>query len=73
MKYNIQITETLSRIISIDSEILEEALEKVQESYDLCDIFLDRNDYVSGSGTVTAFPDGGERPDTLRERFSEEA
>ena len=47
MIYNIEIKETLSRIIDIESDSIEEALKSVNSGIDNCDIVLDDNDFVN--------------------------
>ena len=43
--YNIEITETLQRTITINADNEGEALDKVQEMYDNEEIVLDWSDY----------------------------
>ena len=43
-KYQIEIVETLSRVIDIEANSYEDALEKVKEKYDNSDIILDWED-----------------------------
>lgn len=45
-KYNVEIEETLSKIISIESETKEEAISKVEEMYDNEEIVLTADDYI---------------------------
>ena len=43
-KYQIEIVETLSRVIDIEANSYEDALEKIKEKYDNSDIILDWED-----------------------------
>lgn len=43
----IEIKETLSRILDIESDSIEEALKSVNSGIDNCDIVLDDNDFVN--------------------------
>jgi len=44
MKYSIEIIETLHRIVEIDSDNAEQAIDKAREMYETEDIVLDEND-----------------------------
>ncbi len=46
MKYRVCITETLEKIVEVDSESEDEAVRKVHESYANCDIILDAGDFM---------------------------
>ena len=45
-KYRIEVTEVLSRIIEMDAENEDEAVEMVRQMYRNCDLVLDASDYV---------------------------
>jgi hypothetical protein len=45
--FNIEITETLSRVITIDALDIEEALELVIDQYNAGDIVLDHQDFMN--------------------------
>ena len=45
--FNIEITETLSRVITIDAEDIDEALALVIDQYNAGEIVLDASDYVN--------------------------
>ena len=44
-RYYVSVTETLNKVVSVDAESKEEAVQKVQDAYDGCDIVLDNNDF----------------------------
>ena len=44
-EYKIEVVETLSRIISVEAENLEDAIKKVSVQYDSNEIVLDYEDY----------------------------
>lgn len=46
MNYKVEITETLSRIVDIEADSEEGALEKVRQAYKKEEIVLDANDYL---------------------------
>lgn len=46
MKYNVLITETLTKSCLIDAESEEEALKLIEEAYYKDDIRLDANDFL---------------------------
>lgn len=46
MKYRVEVTETLQRIIEIDAESSEEAESKVRRQYRNEDIVLDSADFI---------------------------
>lgn len=48
-KYIVQITELLSHRITIEADSVEEAKQKIQDSYYKDDIELTADDYVDGS------------------------
>lgn len=45
-KYRIEVTEVLSRIVEINAESAESALNKAKKMYQQCDCVLDASDYV---------------------------
>lgn len=45
MRFDITVIETLSRMVSVDAENYNEALEKVEEMYDRQEIILDSSDF----------------------------
>ena len=45
-KYRIEVTEVLSRIIEMDAENEDDAVEMVRQMYRNCDIVLDASDYI---------------------------
>ena len=40
-RYYVSVTETLNKVVSVDAESEKEAVQKVQDAYDGCDIILD--------------------------------
>lgn len=46
-EFQIEISETLSRIVSVDANDIDEAIQKVREQYSQCDIVLDSEDFIS--------------------------
>lgn len=49
MKFKIEITETLQRIVEVKANNLSEAISKVVEDYDNLNIVLDHEDFVEFS------------------------
>ena len=49
MKFKIEITETLQRIVEVEANNLSEAISKVADTYDNEEIVLDYNDLVGFS------------------------
>ena len=45
-KYRIEVTEVLSRIIEMEAEKEDDAVEMVKQMYRNCDIILDASDYI---------------------------
>ena len=45
-RYRIEVTEMLSRIVEMDAENEDDAVEMVRQMYRNCDIVLDASDYV---------------------------
>lgn len=48
MKYYVSITETLNKIVSIEANSVEEAVNKVTEKYHADEITLTSKDYIDG-------------------------
>jgi len=48
MKYNIEITETLSRVITVEAPTKQQALDRVIKAHDDSEIVLNYNDYIDG-------------------------
>lgn len=46
-RYYVSVTETLNKIVSVDAESENEAVQKVQNAYDNCDIILDSDNFVT--------------------------
>ena len=44
-KYYVSVTKTLNKVVSVDAESEIEALQKVHDAYDDCDIVLDNDDF----------------------------
>lgn len=49
MKFKIEITETLQRVVEVKANNLSEAISKVMEDYDNLNIVLDHDDFVEFS------------------------
>ena len=45
-KYRIEVAEILSRIVEIEADDEDDAIEKVRQMYRDCDIVLDSSDYI---------------------------
>ena len=45
-KYRVEVTEILSRIVEMESDSEDEAIEMVRQMYRNCNIILDASDYV---------------------------
>ena len=45
-RYYVSVTETLNKVVSVDAESEKEAVQKVQDAYDGCDIVLDSDDFI---------------------------
>ena len=45
MRYYVSVTETLNKVVSVDAESEKEAVQKVQDAYDDCDIILDNDNF----------------------------
>ena len=46
-EFQIEISETLSRIVSVEAKDTDEAIQKVREQYRQSDIVLDSEDFIS--------------------------
>lgn len=46
MNFNIEITETLRRVVTVEADTIEEAISKVENRYDNGTIVLDSSHYV---------------------------
>lgn len=46
MKYQIEITEVLNRVVEIEAENIDKAIEKAKEQYNNEEIVLDSEDYL---------------------------
>ncbi|MBQ6616422.1 MAG: DpnD/PcfM family protein [Thermoguttaceae bacterium] len=46
-EFQIEITETLSRIVSVKANDINEAIQKVREQYRQSDIVLDSEDFIT--------------------------
>lgn len=46
MIYNIEITETMQKAVEVEAHSYIEAVKKVKEQYDMCEIILDSNDLM---------------------------
>ena len=44
-RYYVSVTETLNKVVSVDAESEKEAVQKVQDAYDGCDIVLDSENF----------------------------
>ena len=44
-RYYVSVTETLNKVVSVDAESEKEAVQKVQDAYDGCDIILDSENF----------------------------
>lgn len=44
--YKIEITETLQRVVEVEAESENEAMDLVKEQYRNCDIVLDSTDFI---------------------------
>ena len=45
-RYRIEVTEMLSRIVEMDAENEDDAVEMVRQMYRNCDLVLDASDYI---------------------------
>lgn len=52
MKYNVEVAETLSRIITLEAPTAELACEKVQDEYNNENIVLDSNDKMGDTDFI---------------------
>ena len=44
-RYYVSVTETLNKVVIVDAESEKEAVQKVQDAYDGCDIILDSENF----------------------------
>ena len=44
-RYYVSVTETLNKVVSVDAESEKEAVQKVRDAYDGCDIVLDSENF----------------------------
>ena len=44
-RYYVSVTETLTKVVSVDADSEKEAVQKVQDAYDGCDIILDSENF----------------------------
>ena len=44
-RYYVSVTETLNKVVSVDAESEKEAVQKVKDAYDGCDIILDSENF----------------------------
>ena len=44
-RYYVSVTETLNKVVSVDAESEKEAVQKVQDAYNGCDIILDSENF----------------------------
>ena len=44
-RYYVSVTETLNKVVSVDADSEKEAVQKVQDAYDGCDIVLDSENF----------------------------
>ena len=45
MRYYVSVTETLNKVVSVEADSEKEAVQKVQDAYDGCDIVLDSENF----------------------------
>ena len=45
-RYYVSVTETLNKVVSVDADSEKEAVQKVQDAYDGCDIILDSENFA---------------------------
>lgn len=44
-RYYVSVTETLNKVVSVDADSEKDAVQKVQDAYDGCDIILDSENF----------------------------
>ena len=44
-RYYVSVTEALNKVVSVDADSEKEAVQKVQDAYDGCDIILDSENF----------------------------
>ena len=47
MKYRVEITETLTRMVEVEADSKEDAESKVNDQYQNCEIVLNADDFVA--------------------------
>ena len=52
MKYSIEVTEVLSRLVEVEAVDEGEAIERVRQMYRECEIVLDDSDYMETEFSV---------------------
>ncbi len=52
MKYSIEVTEVLSRLVEVEAVDEDEAIERVRQMYRKCEIVLDDSDYMETEFSV---------------------
>lgn len=60
MKYYITVIETLKKKVIVQAESEEDALAKVEDAYNKCDIILDENDFTDVKFKVKKVIEGEE-------------
>ena len=55
-RYYVSVTETLNKVVSVDAESEKEAVQKVHDSYDNCDIVLDSDNFCGKTVEVEDDP-----------------
>lgn len=69
MKYYVKITETLSKVIEVEAESENDALEKVDEAYSNSDIVLSADDFEESDMFIT---DDSNKAEPLEKFIDEE-
>lgn len=52
MRYKIEVTEVLQRLVLVSAEDSNQAIEKVERMYAECELVLDSNDHISTKVSV---------------------
>lgn len=68
-RYYVSVTETLNKVVSVDAESEIEAVQKVQDAYDGCDIILDSDNF---SGEKIEVEDNGQYYKSTDEEYEED-
>lgn len=45
-RYYVSVTETLNKVVSVDAESEEDAVNAVKDAYDNCEIVLESDDFI---------------------------